>query len=116
MAWVRVDDNLHAHPKIQAAWRRDPGALGLHLLALSYSAAYLTDGAIDAVFVAAQMPAPARRDRAVDALVDAGLWEPNGADGWQIHDYLDFNDSREEIQRRRRSEAARKRSSRRVSS
>jgi hypothetical protein len=111
MTWVRVDDQLHAHPKIRHAWRNEPAAVGLHLLALSYASAYLTDGLIDTEFVRDQIPSRARRDRAVAALEDAGLWERNGG-GWTIHDYLDFNDSRERIQARRRADAARKRSTR----
>jgi hypothetical protein len=108
MTWVRVDDQLHAHPKIRAAWRTEPAALGLHLLALSYASAYLTDGRIDPEFVRLQIPARAKRERALTALVDAGLWETNGA-GWTIHDYLDFNDSRDRVLARRRADAARKR-------
>jgi hypothetical protein len=115
MAWVRVDDNLHAHPKFRAAWEMDPAAVGLELLALSYAAAYLTDGEIDDLFVRTWLRSAKRRTRAIDALVDAHLWVPNGS-GWQIHHYLEYNDSREEIEQRRRADAARKRGARRVSS
>jgi hypothetical protein len=108
VTWVRVDDQLHAHPKIRAAWQSEPAALGLHLLALSYSSAYLTDGRIDPEFVRQQIPARNKRERALTALVDAGLWDPNGT-GWEIHDYLDFNEPRERVLARRRADASRKR-------
>lgn len=107
MAWVRIDDRLHSHPKVLRAWAHDPAAIGLHLLALSYSADYLTDGVIGPAFVLTQLPQKRRRDRAVAALVQSGLWERNG-EGWIIHDYLDFNESRQQILDRRATDAARK--------
>jgi hypothetical protein len=108
MAWVRIDDQLHAHPKVLHAMSTDPTSVGLHLPALSYSAAYLTDGAVDEAFVRQLLVNRRRRERAIDALVEAGLWLPNGG-GWQIHDYLDFNESREHALARRRADSARKR-------
>jgi hypothetical protein len=108
MAWVRIDDQLHAHPKIRHAWRSEPASLGLHLLALSYVGAYLTDGNVPAEFVSDQLPGAAKRNRAVKALEEAGLWERNGT-GWTIHDYLDFNESRAKVLAKRRADANRKR-------
>lgn len=96
MTWSKIDDQLHSHPKVQRAWRSNRASLGLHLLALSHSGAYLTDGHVSHEFVEAQLPTAAQRRRAVDALVNAGLWEPNGS-GWLIHDFLDCNPSREHM-------------------
>jgi hypothetical protein len=108
VAWVRIDDHLHAHPKFRAAWEQEPASVGLELFALSHSAAYLTDGRIDGLFVRSWFRTPRRQHRAVGALVDAGLWVPNGS-GWEIHDYLDYNPSREQVTRKRRSDVMRKR-------
>src|SRR5215471_16549145 len=72
MTWVRIDDKLHAHPKILAAWKAEPASLGLHLLALSFSGAYLTDGLVGASFVEHVLPSTTRRRRATGALVEAG--------------------------------------------
>ena len=97
MTWVRIDDHLHSHPKFKHAWSNAPASVGLELFALSYSAAHLTDGQVDPRFVSEWFPKNTRgRRRAVDALVDSGLWVPNG-DGWQIHDYLDYNEPRERV-------------------
>ena len=112
MPWARIDDHLHAHPKIVAAWQIDPASVGLELLALSHSAAYLTDGAIDQRFVRSWFKSAARRRRAVNALVETGLWVPNG-DGWVIHDYLDYNEPRELLLERRRAREAKRRGNRR---
>lgn len=111
MTWVRIDDQLHAHPKFRLAWELEPTSIGLELFALSHSAAYLTDGCIDGLFVRQWFRNARRRERAIKALVESGLWVPDGA-GWQIHDYLDYNESREDIQRRRQADAVRKRTSR----
>jgi hypothetical protein len=61
---------------------------------LSYCQSHLTDGAI----VAAALPKAARR--AADELVERGLWEAM-VDGWKVHDYLDWNDSRALVTDRR---------------
>lgn len=98
--WIKIDDRLHAHPKFLAAWQADPASIGLELFALSYCAAYMTDGHVDEPFVQTLFASAPRRRRAVAALVDAGLWIPNG-DGWDIHDYLTYNESREVLLARR---------------
>lgn len=109
MAWVRIDDHLHSNPKLNYVWTLENASVGAYLFALSFSAAHLTDGAVDKKFVQTLFPrSPRRYRRTVDALVEARLWVPDG-DGWQIHDYLDYNDSRELItERRRRREAKRR--------
>ena len=107
MAWTRIDDDFHSHPKVQQAWQASRPSLGLHLLAMSHCGHYLTDGCISESFVRTCLPAAAARRQAVAALVDAGLWECEGS-GWIIHDYLNFNPSREQVEtdRAERSEHA----------
>lgn len=87
----------------------EAASVGLELFALSYSGAYLTDGHVDEEFVRGWFRTPSRRNRAVGALVDVGLWIPNGANGWNIHDFLDYNEPRQRVLERRRADAARKR-------
>jgi len=90
MSWTKLDDQFHAHPKIARAWAACDASLGLHTLAMSYSGCFNTRGHIDAVFVAGKIPSAARRNKAVAALVDAGLWDVDG-DGWKIHDWDVYN-------------------------
>jgi hypothetical protein len=111
MPWSKVDDRFHSHPKVVAAWKIDPAALGLYLRALSYTAEHLTDGNIGQAFVDELFPVRSRRKRAVDALVTTGLWDRNGT-GYVIHDYLDFNDSRAKFLERRHRDSNRKRAGR----
>lgn len=107
MSWAKLDDKFHAHPKVLRAMHAEPAAVALHVLALSYSADYELDGGVPQHYVASVAGANAEHLAAV--LVDAGLWRANG-DGWEIHDFLDFNPSRAELQKRRqvRARAGRK--------
>jgi hypothetical protein len=111
MTWVRIDDQLHSHPKIRHAWRIEPAAIGLHVLALSYASCHLTDGTISEDFVHYQLPVQSKRDKAIEALEESGLWERNGS-AWTIHDYLEYNRSRAQTVARRQADAARKRGGR----
>lgn len=101
MSWVRLDDTFPEHPKIVAL---SMDARWEFLVGLCYASRYLTDGFIPASVVA--------RDRkAVDELVRVGLWAPTGdGDGYRIHDYLDFQRSRADVeeQRKRQSEGGRR--------
>ena len=108
MTWAKIDDQFHAHPKVQKAWQAAPRAIGLHLLALSHASAYLTDGHVSEAFVTQQVPVVRERLKTVDALLDAGLWHLDGDGGWEIHDYLEFNDSRAKVEARRRADSKRK--------
>lgn len=104
MTWTRVDDTLHSHPK---ARRAGLPALGLHLLALSYCGQHLTDGFVDADWLEEKLRGKQRQ--LPQRLVDAGLWEDREG-GFQIHDWHDFNPTREEIVAKRtaRQQAGRK--------
>lgn len=106
MPWARLDDSLHAHPKVRRAWRCRP-ALGLYLLALSYSSAYGTEGKLPVEFVEDQLPDPGERSNVTAALVDAGLWHKCDQ-GWEINDFLDYNPSNADIEARRKADRERK--------
>lgn len=113
MAWARLDDGFHAHPKVRATSR---SALGLLALALSYSADYLTDGHIGSSFVSDHIRGRAAKREATE-LCERGFWEVTD-EGYRIIDYLDYNPSRAQVEDRRKAERdkkARARSSRRDS-
>ena len=108
MTWVRIDDDLFSHPKFADAWDREPASLGLWLVSASYSGRHLLDGCVPRRFVSQWFKTTKREHRATQALVSARLWAPNG-DGWEIHDWADYNPSRDRILERRRADLARKR-------
>jgi hypothetical protein len=88
MPWAKLDDGMHSHPKFMQV---SLGATGVWAIGLSYAADYLTDGYVPKAVVAG------RDDEALkfaEELVGAGLWDA-AERGWLIHDYLDFNPSKE---------------------
>lgn len=85
-----MDDRLHSHPKASHAGLE---ALGLHLLAMSHTAAYRGEGHVPSAFP--KEKAGSKGSRLARRLVEAGLWEVNG-DGWMIHDWLQYNPSNAE--------------------
>src|SRR5690242_9635848 len=91
MSWVRLDDKLPHHPKVRGLGKLRYAALGLHVEALCYASEYLTDGVI---------PAQVVRDyprKLVEALLAAGLWHRGGDGNVTLHDFLDYNPSRDVV-------------------
>ena len=90
MAWVRIDDQVGRHQKFLAA---GPAASWLWVLGLAYCQSQLTDGFIsDQVLPMIGIPRGAKP--LADRLVVAGLFE-RVESGYLVHDYLDFNESRD---------------------
>lgn len=97
MAWFKTDDTWHSHPKPRRAGLE---AIGLWSVSGSYSMAYKTDGWVPEWF-AHDFP---RGRKLADQLVSVGLWcneIRNGEPGYQFHDWLDYQQSSEEIERDR---------------
>ena len=103
VAWFKVDDKLHSHPKRYRAGLR---AMGLWVVAGSWCGDHLTDGFVPADMLRALGGKPS--DAA--ALVDAGLWEAC-PDGWIFHQWDGQNPTRDDVEfqraewRRRQQEA-----------
>src|SRR5689334_9647610 len=104
MAWVKLDDGFTDHPKILALTDR---AFRLHVAAMCYSGRYLTDGYIDPGGLRRVLAVHQGRKRDVDALVQAGIWEPDGDGGYHIHDWLDWNRPAEKVKHVREESAKR---------
>jgi hypothetical protein len=75
MPWVRLDDAFHAHPKLAALGARTLPAVGLYVIALTWSSTYLTDGLVPD----GQLRKLGGTTALARALVEAGLWERVGA-------------------------------------
>ena len=110
MTWTKISDCLHSHRKVRTVEMEEPAALALHFLALSYCGQYLTDGLVDTSFVRMHEHLMSR-DGLGDVLVSAGMWKVH-ADGFEIHDFLEFNPSRESVEGRRQKDADRKEAAR----
>lgn len=105
MAWFKVDDLLHGHPKTR---RADLPAMGLWSIAGSYCMAYKLDGHVDREWVTTWRNGPKLAER----LVAAGFWHANGhtchecpqpddPNGWVFHDWFDVQPSSDEIEKTR---------------
>ncbi|MGD9886183.1 MAG: hypothetical protein AB7U95_39440 [Reyranella sp.] len=104
MSWVRIDDampdSLKIAPLSDAAFRA-------YVTSICYCARSLSDG-----FVPTKKAKEfAGRPRVVQELADAGLWESpppaTSSDGFVVHDYLQYNPTRNAVLSER--EAAKKR-------
>lgn len=104
MPWGRLDDSLYDHPKLDLIPVEERlAAIGLWARAISWCNRFLTDGLVPRDRIA-------KLDGTVDLadlLVAAGLFEP-AHHGYQIHDYLAFNVSREKTLEQRQYDADRK--------
>jgi hypothetical protein len=100
MAWIRLDDRMPYHPKIVGL---SAEAFRLYVASLCYAGGHETDGYVPA----SALPVLWGTARTAAELERAGLWE-RADGGWSIHDYLDYNPSRADIEdaRRRRADAA----------
>src|SRR5437763_2842378 len=95
MSWFKVDDGLAFHAKVVQAGNP---AIGLWVRAGSWSAQQLTNG-----FIPEQIALTLGTKSQVAALLAAGLWVLSDG-GYQIHDYLSYNPTADEV----RAEQARK--------
>jgi hypothetical protein len=108
MPWGRVDDTYYDHPKLEllvgdGEWPDRLAAAGLNALAWSWCNRFLTDGHIGRGSVARL----GGTIELAELLVSVGLWETTST-GYLVHDFLAFNDSREQVLARRQKEAERK--------
>ena len=103
MTWVKIEDRFPWHRKVRGL---TDAAFRLHLSAMCWCTEHLTDGAISAseLHLVSDVRAPGK---AAEQLVAVGLWDVT-ADGWEIHDYLEFNYSKEIVLARRQADADRK--------
>jgi len=109
MAWFKIDDGFHCHPKVFAA---GTPAIGLYVRCGSWAAQQVTDGIVPK-HVAKMYGTP----RMIKALVDAGLWHQKGhdcescpeldANSYAIHQYLERNPSRIETELARKAKTER---------
>lgn len=90
MPWVRIDENAMDHPKIAGL---PDGTFRLWVQALAYCQKFLTDGHVSESAVRGLRSFSSKRKT---ALIEAGLWDPEDG-GIRVHDFLDWNESREQV-------------------
>lgn len=102
MPYLNLDDGFADHPKVDAL---SDGAFRLHVAGLNYCARKLTDGVVEKNRVHRLMPV--YKPSYLKELIDAEMWRRH-PEGYELHDYLDWNKSREWWEKRRADETARK--------
>jgi hypothetical protein len=109
MTWVKLDDGFAEHVKMS---RLSNDALALWVVGLAYCNRNLTDGFIPSQVGLGQLrycngnTVPAIRE-----LEDTGCWiETDG--GWQVHDFHDYQPTKESVLAERAAAKERKRKSR----
>lgn len=100
MSWVRLDDQFTDHPKLAEV---GPVAGWVYVSGLCYAARYLTDGFVPeniALRFAGSSP------EILAKLVESSLWD-RANNGYQIHDYLEYNPPASKVKAEREEAKAR---------
>lgn len=109
MTWVRIDDHFDEHPKIAAL---SDAAVAVFVAGLAYCNRNLTDGFIPSAIGLGKLrfcdgnPIPVLRE-----LEASGMFEECEG-GWHIHDYLDYQPTREQVLEERAASKVRMQKSR----
>lgn len=117
MPWANLDDAFPSHPK---ALPLSDAAFRLHVSGICYAAKHKTDGVIHGDAVA--LLAPRFKKAVLDELLRRALWHDLGdgcgtdtcpigvPESYVIHDFLEWNQSREQVEaiRERKRAAGRK--------
>ena len=106
MTWARFEDRFPWHRKVRGL---SDSAFRLHVSAVCWSCEHLTDGVIlrTELHLVSDVKRPTT---AAKELTTAGLWDENDErTGWELHDFLTYNESRFVILARREADAERKR-------
>lgn len=110
MPWVRIDDDFYNHPKVIKA---GPLGIAMQVSALCYCNHYLTDGFVPLSIIPGLLNLAgigmrmwanetfgggedAAWTMVVEDLINAGLWE-SCEDGYRIHDYLEYQPSKDQV-------------------
>ena len=99
MSWFKIDDGFWSHPKILAL---SPEAIALWVRAGSWCSQQLTDGQVQRHVLPLFMSSP----DVVQELVTAELWEVKPF-GFEFHDWLVYQLSRDEVMAKRAANAKR---------
>lgn len=90
MAWARLDDGFHDHPKVDGL---SLAAVGLYTLCLTWAHRHRRTAIVPGHITEARVRKLAGKQSAplADELLMAGLWEAEqGIGGWVIHDFADY--------------------------
>ena len=107
--YVQLVNEFYENDKVQKLRDTCVGAVGLFCMILSYCGDKMTDGHIRDRPLKYVLRAT---DAEIDALCNEGMLEPDGSDGYWVHDYLTHNRSKAQIQHSNKAAAERMRKTR----
>ena len=114
MPWFRLDEGFHSHPKVITAGNE---ATGLYVRCGTYAAQHLTNGFVPehivGLYGGSQIrsrgdAADGKAESLADTLVRVKLWR-RVRGGWRMPDYLDYNPSKQAVDKERKQAAERQR-------
>lgn len=111
MTWVRIDDGFISHPKTLQLSHK---AIVLHLTGLTHCATHLTDGVVDKTAMRMLLATARVTKKALTELLELEMWSDQGKE-YVIHDYLEYQESRATVLKRRADATDRKRRQRNMS-
>jgi hypothetical protein len=111
MTWIRLDDGFISHPKTLVLPHK---TIVLHIAGLSYCCTQLTDGRIPKSALPLVLAIARVQKGAMAPLLDSEMWLDQG-DHYEIHGFLDYQESREVVLKRREKWAAKKATQREMS-
>jgi hypothetical protein len=100
--YIQLVNGFYMNRKVRKLRHTCPSAIGAFTMMLTFCGDNLSDGHIsedDALYVLDIT------DSELEALCNVGMIEPDGNNGYYIHDYLIHNRSREQVQKKRESNA-----------
>src|SRR5438309_2572507 len=99
MPWVKIDDHFDEHEKVDAI---SDAAFRLHISAMCFAARNLTDGDLSSHRARMLASRWTNGSELINELEMCQLWEVR-EDGWHIHDFEEYNTSKEKVKARRES-------------
>lgn len=101
--YAQLSNGFWRNVKIAELRETCKSAVGVYTMMLSYCSDKMTDGHVDRKAARYLLRAAGEE---IDALIEAGLLTETG-DGYQVHDYLAHNNSRDQIMHKRQREKRR---------
>jgi hypothetical protein len=108
MSWAKLYGSYESHPKFELTSLVAAAAVALHAKAIAHSAQHLTDGEVRNSWVDRQLALlrPKQRREVIDHAIGARLFDRIDG-GYLVHDYLEHNRSREQVEQDRLGAAKR---------
>ena len=109
MGWSKLDDAVFGHAKFVMA---GSDGVAMWLMAVAYASRYVTDGFVPGAVVPTLYNVR-HPMKVAEHLVVVGLFE-RADGGYKVHDFLDYNPDRNQVEQRRAAEREKKAAQRAV--